>query len=484
MTNNLLATFMVIVYIGLNIFLGFHNRKQAQSAASFSVASRQLSVVPLAMLVLTGVVSGGSTVGVVQGSYIYGMSGANYLFGGALGLILCTFTIVPIYRVLGYKRNCMTAGGVYSVLYDRKTGTLVSIFDVLGLCAVLAATPIAAAGVLSPMLGLSKLACVLLFTVLSIVLIAAGGIKGAASMSKVHGFVMIAGAVVVCLVAVNKAGGMAVIQASVPDYNFSIMYPSTSAAMGVLFSSCIIKTTSSFVSPVSFAGKTEKDACRGLILAGVLLCVLAVCMSFIGLAGQIIEPGITNTTSAIYVIADSCGSIWGGIMSMAVLASILSSVVPGYITVGVNVCQNLYMLKNTKADDKKQIAISRLAAIVLCIVCTVCAYGLEVIVRFLEIAMQISSCEAFVFLTAMAWKKTTANTFFYSMLIGGCMSLVWALLGSPLGVGPAFIGYGVSFVVIVVCNLFTKEKISKGWIEYARLKKEYEEECAAGTLEA
>jgi SSS family solute:Na+ symporter len=61
----------------------------------------------------------------------------------------------------------------------------------------------------------------------------------------------------------------------------------------------------------------------------------------------------------------------------------------------------------------------------------------------------------FPMLGLLFWRRTTATGAFWSMILGGASAVGWTIAGEPWGFASSYVGWPVSFLVLVVVSLLT-----------------------------
>ena len=472
----ILSAIIVVVYLALTIVLGTWVVKVNKNIQQFFVAKRQLSVGLIIPLLFSNIIGGGGVVGNASTGFSIGISSAWSMIGMAIGTILCVLTVGKFYRVYGAKRNAMTVAEVYKYRFDDRCRLVVMFLVTVTFIIILSATATSAAAILSPMLGLDTTAVIWGVCALTIILSLTGGLKGIAWMNALHTTVMYVCTFIVLFAAIKAVGGISNVVSSVPPSYFRLDQPNIPTVIAWTMGSVFTMVTSSMVVSVIYGAKSNQVAYKGVSIGAILVIPFAVALSLIGVCGRAVIPD-SPANSVLYNMAHYCGETYGGLISMAVIAAILSSNIPTVFVVSTTVTRDLYkgyIRKN--ASEQEELRFSRIFIAVLCVVTTIIGINAKSILSLITGAFQIVCVTGIVLIFGVYWKRVTNKAAFWSMLVGGGIALIWYIAGNPMGIEPAWPGIIVTTVVLVVMTLGSKEKVSQGYLDYKQIEREYDQE--------
>ena len=144
-------------------------------------------------------------------------------------------------------------------------------------------------------------------------------------------------------------------------------------------------------------------------------------------------------------------------LTLAGVLSVMMSSADSYLLVATqSLVSDVLRPVSKNMTDAKELRISRIASV---------AFG---VFAFLVAMFFTSAYDALMFgwtfyaatlgvpcLVALVWKKATTPGVLSGMAVGFVISIVWKILGSPLGIGSTIIGVVLNGIVCVVVSLLT-----------------------------
>lgn len=469
---------IVVVYLALTIGLGVWLAKYNKTVQTYFVAKRELGVLLIIPLLFANVLGGGGVVGNASMSFNVGLSGAWTMIGLGLGTIIAMPTVGKFYRVMGAKKNTMTVAEVFQYRFDERSRIIVLFLVTVTFIIILSATATSAAAIIAPMLGVSNTVIIWTFCFIMMLVTLTGGLKGIAWMNTLHTLVMYVCTFLVLFAAIHYVGGVHAVVANVPTSYFRLDQPRPAVALAWALGSIFTSLTSSMVVSVIYGAKNDKAASRGIAIGALLVIPFALALAVIGICAKIAVPDST-ANSALYNIANACGGAYGGMISMTVLAAILSSNIPTMLVVSTTLTKDFYVgFIKKDASERAQLGFSRMMIVVLYLLTTYIGMRAKSILMLMTGAFQIVSVTGVVLLIGIYWKRMSSAAAFWSMLIGGSGALIWFILGNPFGVEPAWPGIGCTLLLSILISLFSKDRTAPGYVCWKKLEKEYDLELS------
>ena len=187
--------------------------------------------------------------------------------------------------------------------------------------------------------------------------------------------------------------------------------------------------------------------------------------ALIGIAGFVTMPG-ASAEGIIYTMAESIHPAFSGIVSMAVLAAILSTGPGLLLSLSATLTRDFYLLFWPEAGEEKQIWFSKITIVVIAVAFT--GFGLTTSSILAQIlgAFQIRSVAGVILILALGWKRISNQAAFWSMMIGGIIAGVWHFSGNPLGLQPFWAAVPISVLILVILTMREKEPVSKDYLKY------------------
>lgn len=460
----MIELFMVVAYFIITTAAGkIMNGKGDNSIQYFFVAKKHLGIGLTVALMFGEMVAGSSTVGNAASAFKMGLSSVWTNWGMVLGVLVFVFCTAKFYRRAGHF-GVMSVPEAFAFRFDKRVRLVVLVIIMFVYGIIFSQQPIAAAALLSSMLGVNKAVLAWIVGIL-FAYMALHGLKGIAGMNVIHSLVMFAGMFVVSFLAVGKAGGLAYMMANTPAHYFTVTYPDKITVAAQVLGAAFSMILSSTVVNCCLGAESLKTAKSGIVWSGILVIPFALMPALIGIAGFVTMPD-AQAGNIIYTMAESVHPVFSGIVSMAVLAAILSTGPGLLLSLSATLTRDFYMLVRPQASEKEQIRFSKGSIVVMALVAT--GFGLTTSSILTQIlgAFQIRSVAGVVLIIALVWKQVSNRAAFWSILIGGILAGVWHFSGNPFGIQPFWAAVPASVVILTVLTMLEKEKISPDYLAY------------------
>lgn len=467
----MVALIMMLVYVvGTTLISVIFAKKQAKKQADakeFLVASGGLGAVLIIPLLFAEMIGGTGTIGAAQTGYTTGVYGVWATWGMTAGCIFFLVFVQKFYLTMHKKNGAASVPEAYGQFFDQKTRIVSLVITALVFTIFYALQPTAAASIISPMLGIDKELCSWICAAIFILVTVLGGMKGVAWMNFVHAVIMYVFIGIVCFKSIHSVGGMEMLTSTLPSTYFDLGHPSWGSAIAILIGTAFSYLASPTCGNATFSAKNMKSARGGILSAAILVMPFALMVVFIGIAAKVALPDIPSA-NALFSMANLQGTVFGGLVSMAIMAAIWSTAPAMLLVVSGTITRDLYKgFIKKDATDKEQIRFSRIAIVVIAIVATFFGNHASSLLAQMTAAFQIRSIVGIVLAIALLWPRVTSTAAFWSTLIGGALAAIWHFVGQPFGIAPLWPSAILGVIVLVVLTFATgKEKVSPGYKRY------------------
>ena len=449
----------VVGYIVFTSAIGMlaGRRKGQRGVREFFVAQGQLSWPLITPLLMAQYVTTTAVVGTTEMAHELGVVSLFYYLGYPIAAAIYVFGVASFYNSI----KKITIGEAFAVLFDQKT-RLACVLLVLATTALM--IPVAFLGVgaiLAPMLGIPYQSGVWLSAAIMLAIAIFGGLRGIAWMNVVHTVVL-----VVCLfpataASVGAAGGLSRLMASLPAEHLNWVRPGWGTIAAWLIGASFQQVVSTAAVTGMFAAKDEKNAQISIAASGIFVFLISLMPCLIGLAAYVIMPDTTSRL-ALWEMGELCGATISTVLSIGVLAAVISST-PGFIlTLGGMATRDLFLLVKPGASEKAQLFFSRIAMIALVIGGTFFALTqLSMLGTILKMA-QVRAVLAVILVIAVFWRRIHAAAAFWSSVLGACTGFIWFFAGSPFSIEPLWPALTIAMLALIIISLRKKPSPYKG----------------------
>lgn len=346
-----LTTFFLYVLgmIGLSIWI---SRKQS-SGEDFLLGNRSVPMFLILGTTVATMVGTGSSMGAIGFGYSNGWAGSLYGIGGALGILLLAFMFGNV-----RKYNFMTFSEEMSFYYGANK-TIKGVIGILILIASigwLGAHILGGGMYLSWITGIDLLYAKIIIALAFGVYVIIGGYMAVVWTDTVQAVILFFGFILMAVMAVMKIGGLSALDQAMGANQFDFLtsqnlLPSISLAFVILVG---VMATPSYRQRI-YSANNIRTVKRSFYISGMLYLFFSFIPAIIGIAANLINPGLENSNYAFPYLAVEVLPVGVGlIVLIAGLSATMSSASSDAIA-GVSILlRDVYMLMTGNTPKKGQ----------------------------------------------------------------------------------------------------------------------------------
>ena len=340
MTVHLLL--LVVYSVGV-IALGLWAARFVRQSSDFFVAGRTLGPGLIFASMLAANIGAGSTVGAAGLAYRDGISAWWWVGSAGLASLLFATTIAPRLWRLAKTHHFYTTGDYLEFRYGASVRTVVAVIVCLVSLTLLAAQLIAGAAIMNVVAGVPRWAGALIGAAVMTVYFSAGGLLGSAWVNSLQLIVMFAGFLAALPFALGSGGFAGVTGFAQAPAWFGDFFYSAGPLSGWTF---LVLTGPSFlISPAliqkAYGAKSEHALKLGIGMNALALLLFAFLPVLLGMAARSSTPGITDPNQVLPSYLATQLPVWLGALALSALFS-----------TEVDTCDAiLFMLSTTLAKD-------------------------------------------------------------------------------------------------------------------------------------
>jgi Na+/proline symporter len=125
------------------------------------------------------------------------------------------------------------------------------------------------------------------------------------------------------------------------------------------------------------------------------------------------------------------------------------------------------------ASEKRMKLYSRIFIVALALGGTFMAMHAGSILGFLFNVFEVQSIGGLVLIIAFYWKRVSARSAFWSIVVGGAGAATWMILGNPFGIVPSWIVLGFGLLTLFILTMLEKPNVSSGYTKMKQLMDKY-----------
>ncbi|MCC9134998.1 sodium:solute symporter family protein [Pontibacter silvestris] len=460
----MLITF-VLLYLLLNIGIGFWASRRVHNTQDFLLAGRKLPFYISTAVVFATWFGSETLMGASSEFAEHGLLGViEDPFGAALCLVLVgLFFAKKLYRL-----NLLTMGDYYRIRYNRTTELIAAFFMVISYFGWIAAQMVALGIVMNQVLSLDTKTGILVGSCIVVGYTYLGGMWSV-SVTDFLQTVMIIGGLILITYNITQEVPLQTITATLPD-NFFRFVPQHHSysnwlnyiAMWITIGLGSIPQQDVFQRVMS--AKSERIAVASSISAGFLYLTVAFLPLVLALYAKVLHPDLLEQDAQLLVpgLILNYASPWvKALFFGALISAIISTASGGILAPASILSENLVRpLLKKQINDKQLLLLSRLSVLVVALVSLGMAMMRSNIYELVSESSALSLVSLFVPLVAgMFWKKPNAAGAVGSMLAGMGGWLIALNLSTEIN--PLLYGLAGSVAGLLTGQILFRETSSK-----------------------
>jgi solute:Na+ symporter, SSS family len=480
-----------ILYLALNVLIGFWSARKVKNAADFAVAGRGLSVL-VASTSIFATWFGAETV--MSSSGLFAKDGFGSVIRDPFGAALCLLLIgVVIARPL-YKLGVVTFSDYFRIRYGRSAelvsaglmsysylswiaGQLLAMGNIIHAMTA----PYAASGFHLPVwVG------VLAGSVIIALYTCVGGMWAVSLTDFMQAGVILAGLILLLGSLLMATGGLSPVIAAQPEGFFSFAPKPADVAIGLTFTDALLYLSCWLTIGFSFAQqdvlqrvmstKNANDARRSAIYAGIMYVTIAMFPLLIGMCGKFLYPALMNTAGEnahegliLRIVQEHSGLGLNILFFGALTSAIMSTASGAILSPATVITENIIRPWFPKLKDKQLLFTLRTTVVV---VTGLAAYSAMSGKSIYELNADASAILLVTFtvpiLFGIYWKRASLTSAWGAMLGGFAAWLLFLMYSNEQNAGLAiFAGLLSSFVLgLVLALLFPNQHPEPQPIEF------------------
>jgi len=485
-----------IIYNLLGVGIGFYvsRRKKGKqrSTSEYFLAGKTLPWWAVGAALIAANISAEQLIGMCGSSYVIGIAVASYEWMSALTLIIVAKFLLPVYL----KNNIMTMPQFLEKRFDNRVRTSLAVFWLM-LYVFINLTTVLYLGALflNTVLGINMIVAILILVLFTALYSIYGGLMAVAWTDVIHVFFLIAGGILVTVIALSHVSlghslfaGMKEMFMKAPEKFDLILsknnkYYDKLPGISVLIGGMWLGNLSywgfnQYVTQKAFAAKNLKEAQLGTMFAGYLKLLMPFIVVLPGIIAFVLKPDINPPDRAYpWLLSTFVPSGMKGITIGALFAAIVSALCSITNSTATIFTMDIYkQFFKKELTESHLVKVGRITSASALFVATIIAIpllsSLDQVFQFIQdYNAYLSPLIVLIFGAGIFWKRTTAN------------AVLWAAIATlPLSVGVKMIWPHMPFMnrevlilfilLIIVAGISYLEKqkqinsmvrIEKGW---------------------
>lgn len=424
----LLAT--MVLYFGATILIAWWFGRDADAGyVKFTLAGKNLGLLPFTMTYFATFVGGGLTMGIAQKAFIDGISAQWYAMTQGIAWITISLFIGYLYAF-----DVVSVPELLGRVFGAKTKYFAAIATVIGQIALTAGQTIGMATVIATVTEIPLDVAFWVSTVVFVGITAWGGMSSVAWADTLHGIIIIVGMAIAMPLAIMNVGGVGAITGEI------------SAEHTNWFGVGLIQIGTWYLLYLTVAGaqqhllqrtwsaKNERVAMIGVFLAGLVISGYGILTAMAGLIAQAQGTGVDSSMAFAWTLTNTLHPVFGGLLLAAAVGAVMSGADSMLLAGATTFVNDLYIPFRGGRENVSQphlVLAMRTVITVFGIGAALIALSGVGIVAIDNLGMGVMSV-LFAGILAMFWSNTKRAAGLPGFLVGGAVFVVWHfILGEP-----------------------------------------------------
>ena len=426
---------IIILYFIVTICVGVLSKK-TNNANAFE--GFRLSLLMCVAIGAGEWMGGTSTSGVSEYGYLYGISGAWYTVANGIGICFLALFFARLFRSL----NSSTVPEIIGRYLGRRARTVSSIMLTLVLMIVGVSQLIAVGTLGETLLHMDSALSILILGLGVLVYTCLGGMNAIGTTNVIHMIVMYAGMLIAVIICSGTYGNLT---ETLPEQYFSPVSIGYDKVLSWIIASVLGACTAQAGLQPILKSKDESTAVKSSFIIALSVAPFGILTALLGMYARVGYPELANAKLALPTLLINMNPWIAGLVMAAILAAILSTASPIFLSCGTLITRDLYCAWKTTKNmpplerDRKLLKVSRGSTFGVGMVCILLAILLSSTTTILDIVYFAYSLRGSLFvvlLLGIFWKRTNWKTAIYAMICTTIIGFFWVGYKKINGVYP------------------------------------------------
>jgi len=458
-TWSILDTLIMALYFIAMLGVGVYYSKKTNSSEDFLVAGRNVGFLRLFGTVTSTDIGAGYVIATVGMAYTVGFGASWLVFSSLLGAWTVAFFLSKKLKPLADKMKFVSNAHFLGYRYDKRASLLGSIMVIFANVTFVGTQIVGGAAIISAVTGIKLSTAAWIAGSVVIIYTAMGGLNSVIDTDVIQVAIIVLGIFLIGVpVGLVKIGGFSALYENLPRSFFSVGGVPTATVIKWF----IAMVPSYLISMITwqriFAAKDLKTVRKAYTFSGLLIWpVFGFFICLLGMTAAVMYPGLKSDLVFTTFIVKALPTGVTGIIIAALTAAIMSTADSGLMCATTVFCNDIvkgYIKPNI--TDKQIIKTGQFTIIVIGVMSLSIALYIPQILKLMLYAYQFNAAIFWPAMLGLFWKRATSEAAFWSLLVGGIGSVIWAVLGSPFGLPPIYIAFPLTLTMMIFISLVTK----------------------------
>lgn len=425
----MLNALIIAAYFAVVFGIGFYHSRKEKTSRDYFLAGQHVGWFAIGASLFSTNISSEHFIGLAGSGASSGLAVGCYEWSASFCLFILGWLFVPYY----IQSRVFTMPEFLERRFNSKCRWYLTVVSLFAYVFTKISVHLVAGSILiREVVGWDDLTSSLLLVIATGIYTVSGGLAAVIYTDLFQAFILLAGAIVLTVLGLDKVGGFEGLRAALPpDYfhmiksNSDPVYPWVGTIFGTMILGIWYWCTDQVIVQKTLAAKDVATARKGTFFCAALKILPVFILVLPGLIAKAIWPKeVTGDNAFPMLVLRLMPPGVVGLMIAALLAALMSAMSSVLNSCSTLITIDVYQKLRPDADERKLVLVGRLstAGIVVLSILWI------PFIKFLnnEIYQYLQSVQAYVgapitavFLTGVLWRKATGNAAFLTLVVGG-----------------------------------------------------------------
>jgi solute:Na+ symporter, SSS family len=427
----MLDNVIIVAYFLIVFAIGYYHSRRERNTKDYFLAGGNVGWVAIGFSLFATNISSEHFIGLAGSGASTGFAVGCYEWSAAFCLFILGWLFVPHYL----KSKVYTMPEFLERRFGSNCRWYLTIISLLAYVFTKISVSLFAGGILiREVFGWDYMTTAIFLVVATGVYTVFGGLAAVIYTDLFQAVLLIAGAVVLTMLGLDKAGGFEGLRAALPAEHFHMIkpiddpaYPWIGTTIGTLILGIWYWCTDQVIVQRTLSAKGIDDARKGAFFCAAMKILPVFILVLPGLCAKAIWPNeVTGDNAYPLLVTRLLPPGVKGLMVAALLAALMSSLSGVFNSCSTLITMDIYKKLNPNASESKLVNIGRIATgvvVVLSIAWIPLIQGLnsEVYQYLQSVQSYVGAPITAVFLTGILWRGATQRAAFTTLVVGGLL---------------------------------------------------------------
>lgn len=306
-------------FLGTICIAWWFGRGAGDGYVSFTLAGKNLDLLPFTMTYFATFVGGGLTMGIAQKAFIGGISAQWYAMTQGLAWITISVFIVPLYSF-----DVISVPDLLGRVFGASTRYFAAVFTLIGQISLTAAQTIGMATIIASVTEIPLAVGFWISTLVFVGITVWGGMSSVAWADTLHGIIIISGMVIAIPIALSNAGGVSAVRSALPAQHVNWFGVGLIQIGSWYFLYITVAGATQHLLQRTWAARSPRVAAIGIFLSGAAITGYGILTATAGLIAHAQGATIDSSLAFAWTLQHTLPPVFAGVLLAAAVGGVMS----------------------------------------------------------------------------------------------------------------------------------------------------------------